>query len=463
MSDGTAAARREEGVEPAEIVPAYPWLRSPVRDDLSTTRGFVFQFPPFPCLAPTSDASVHAAVPAGMYLHVPFCPYRCSYCYYAIKATTQRPAIEAWLGTITREMQLASERPLVARHTFRTLFIGGGTPSVLEPEQLQRLVGAARQYFDLRALEEFSMEVEPSTATPALLQAASELGVNRVSIGVQSFSTELNQLNERKHSADAALEAIRLARAAGIGNINLDLICGLVGETAESWEHTIRTLLEVAPEHVTIYLFSLRPQTGSYAAVKSGRMPAPPPERVRIERYRYARRALLDAGYVQTTPNCFVREPRFEQVHQRNAWSSEPLIGFGNSAYSYLDAWVTQNTRSMTKWEEMVAGGTIPIELGHRLDAREQMVRYAVLRVKQLRIDRLDFLRRFGFDVHEVFGPELGHLSLLGLLTVSPAAVALTEDGILYADDVCRALYTERVRRLLHQNEAAGRLVPSLI
>ena len=249
------------------------------------------------------------------------------------------------------------------------------------------------------------------------------------------------------------MQAVETARHAGIDNINLDLICGLIGETQGSWQETIKTLLKVAPEHVTIYLLSLRPQTGAFNKVKENKVQHPPTESERIELYLYARQELLEHGYIQTTPNCFIREPRFEHIHQRDAWASLPLLGFGNSVYSFVDSWVTQNVREIPVYNERILNGASPIEIGHQLDARELMTRYSVLQLKKLRIVREDFEKRFGYDVTEVFGREIEHLEKLNLVSVNSSAVSLTIKGIVYADDVCRTLYTPSVRHQLANME----------
>src|SRR5207247_1281797 len=138
-----------------------------------------------------------------------------------------------------------------------------------------------------------------------------------------------------------------------------------------------------------------------------------------------------------------------------NAWSSLPLLGLGNSAYSFFDDCVTQNHRSVNVWARQLAEGRIPVAIGHRLHARDAMIRYCVLRLKQLRVDRAAFRARFGFEVTEVIGREIEALEALGLVTLDARALALTERGIVYVDDVCRALYSREVRERLARSEAA--------
>lgn len=448
-----------------DFVPEFPWLRKLTSADLSTTRGFVFQFPPFPALEPATTDLFDAKATAGLYLHIPFCPYRCSYCYYAVEINRSVSEVEQYLDAVAAEVKLVASQPTVSRHVIRTLFFGGGTPTFLNCEEITGAVGLLREAFDLSDLEEFSVESDPTRLTADIAQTLVGLGVNRLSIGVQSFSTEINLLNERKHTEDESLRAIEVARRAGINNLNLDLICGLIGETDESWDYTIDRLLEIQPEHVTIYLFSLRPQTIAWRQVNIGRVPLPPAEDQRIANYLHVRQRLLDSGYTQTTANCFVREPRFEQIHQRNAWSSLPLFGVGNSAYSFVDDCVTQNYRSLKQYSESISRGKLPVEIGHRLNARELMVRYLVLRLKQLSVNRSEFATRFGFEVTDIIGPQIEAWEELDLATLSDEKIELTERGIIYVDDLCRTIYTPNVcERLAYlEGQNSTQLVASLI
>lgn len=447
------------------VVQPFTWQEDVDKGTFSTTRGFVFQYPPFPALDQVSDELVYGPKTAGLYLHMPFCPYHCSFCYYVVQVNQSIGATERYLTTLEQELELLSRRGIIERHSFQTVFIGGGTPTYLNEKQLIGLIDKIGSRIDLSQVEEFTIESDPTTLSVEKIRTLRSLGVNRLSIGIQSFSTEINLLNERKHSEDESLRAIEMARSAGITNLNLDLICGLIGSTDDSWEADIDRLLNIGCEHVTIYLFSFRPQTTAYKLVKENRMPLPPNEPARVKSYLIARRRLLDAGYIQTTPNCFVREPQYEQIHQRNAWSSLPLIGVGVSAYSFIDNWVIQNTRSMKAYYESISKGHIPIEIGQQLNSRDIAIRYCILRLKQLRLIRTGFRERFGFDVMQVIGSQVNQLTEHGLIELDDVQLSLTERGIIYVDDVCRSLYTSETRRKLSTIESlpSSPLVKSLV
>lgn len=429
------------------------WLNDFDEKSLSTSKGFVFQFPPFPTLPAVEETVSFVQPSTGLYFHIPFCAHKCSFCYYATSITKNPKAKQEYLDALVTEMASPDAQNMAARHDIRTLYIGGGTPTTLEPMQLASLVDAIYTHFDCKRVEEFTVETTPNSLTIEKAKLLKDAGVSRLSMGVQSFSDEINRINDRAHTAEESLRAIKIARQAGIDNINVDLICGLVGETTTSWAKTIGTLLDVAPEHVTTYMFSLRPQTAAYEKIKANKLPTPPNEAKRVEFYLYAREQLLNHGYVQTAPNCYAKDARFEHIHQKNAWSSYPLIGFGNSAYSFVDNRVTQSVGDISGYIDRVNRGVSPLEIGRELNTRELMSRYAILRLKLLQIVRKDFKSRFGYDVTKVFAHELSGLEKADLLKVTSKEIKLTPKGAVYADDVCRALYTPDVRDQLAKME----------
>jgi oxygen-independent coproporphyrinogen-3 oxidase len=427
----------------------YPRALPPALDPtqgLSTQRGFVFQYPPLPALDNVAgDRFFPRSDPTGLYVHIPFCPYHCAFCYYAIlRSKNVDTHYDAYLGLLRREMELQSQALGCGYRAFQTVFFGGGTPTQIGARRLVQLIEVLGDLFDLESVTEFTVEADPTTVTDEAVALLASHGVNRISIGVQSFSDEVNALHGRRHTSAEAATACRVTQEAGIENINIDLICGLSGETEITWRHTISQLLALSPAHATIYLLSLRPQTALHRQVGHA-IPAPPDESQRIRMYDFAREQLSGRGYRQTTPNCFVRAPRFEQVHQRNAWSSLPLLGLGLSAYSYLDGRVTQNHRQAGPYEADLRAGRTPVEIALTLNAREQMIRYCVLRLKLLHISPADFRTRFGFDLLDVFAREFDWLSNMGLVRVTPTSVELSDKGMLYVDDACRAFYSDEV------------------
>jgi oxygen-independent coproporphyrinogen III oxidase len=425
-------------------IPPYPWGERLSRAHLSTERGFVFQYPPFPALDEVSDTAQPDEDPVGVYFHIPFCGYRCSYCYYAISLKDDATTMARYIGNLAKEVAWRARDGWLVKPP-DTIFVGGGTPTFLDVSSIETFLSRVVDQFDRTRVIEFTFESDPASITKEKIDLLRSGGVNRMSIGIQSFCDDINRMNERGHTRKQSLEAIDIVRAAGIANLNLDVICGLTGDDFATFQETMDLVLKIRPEHLTMYLFSFRPQTIAFSKTQTGKLPLPPPEPARVAMYRHAREQLLSAGYLQTTPNCFVAGPEFEQIHQRNAWNSHPLLGFGNSAYSFFDGTVLQNCRPVKSYNGCLEDGRCPVSLRRRLSARDLMIRYIVLRLKQLSLPLFEFRRRFGFDFYQLFDQCVDGLAALGLVEPAAEALRLTEDGILYVDDVCRAFYGEDV------------------
>src|SRR5439155_25584113 len=224
-ANGTTTADQQERLDPAaDFAPPFPWFTGVTEEHLSTKRGFVFQYPPFPAIGRGTEGVVHAPLPAGLYVHVPFCPYHCAFCYYAISLRREPEDVARYLAALELELELSSKRPVIQHHIINTVFIGGGTPTFLNERELNRLDRALQANFDLGTVTEFTVEADPTTLSLEKVYALRSLGVNRLSIGVQSFSSDINLLNDRKHTEQQSLAAIAIARQGGIANLNLDLI-----------------------------------------------------------------------------------------------------------------------------------------------------------------------------------------------------------------------------------------------
>jgi len=442
----------------------FPWLTGLTEDQLSTRRGFVFQYPPFPLWEMCdSKGFLETGDPVGLYLHVPFCHYKCSYCYYVISIGRSDDDVERYLNLLAREMDILLPRLGSAYRKITTVYVGGGTPTYLNERQIEFLIEQVHKRFDLSSLVEFTFESDPTSVTPNKLRLLRSLGVNRLSLGVQTFISELNLANGRQHTAEDALRAINDAREAGFDNLNIDLICGLLGETRETWAQSIDRLLSISPEHATIYLLSVRPKTITYRNTNRTPSQIVPDEKGRTDMYLFAQESLERNGYIQTSPNCYARELQYEQVHQANAWSCNPLLGFGVSAYSYIDGFLYQNTRNIPTYLKQINDRQPAVEKAHRLNAQEQMVRYIILRLKLLCVIRSDFQHRFGLDMLDIFGDVVERLEALGLVKVTEEQCSLTTKGIVYVDDVCRSFYTQKHSQQLSNIEVKDSLVASMV
>ncbi|MDO9631886.1 MAG: radical SAM family heme chaperone HemW, partial [Humidesulfovibrio sp.] len=267
-----------------------------------------------------------ASPTASLYIHVPFCRSKCGYCAF-FSEPLREGALDAYLLLLLDEMALWAER--LGRLTVPTVFFGGGTPSLLQPEHLARIMEAVRQHFDLAPDAEISMEANPESASPDFLRAARALGVNRLSLGVQSFRDEELALLGRPHTARQAAETLARARAAGFTNLGLDLIWGLPGQREGQWLESLRRAVELAPEHLSCYGLTLEPGTPLADAPEEQRQL--PPERELAHMYVHTGELLEDAGYMQYEISNYAHLG-LACRHNQACWEGRDYLGLGPAA-----------------------------------------------------------------------------------------------------------------------------------
>ncbi len=267
---------------------------------------------------------------AGIYIHVPFCRSRCSYCDFATGA------FEAALAETLRRRARARDRVVRldgALSEVDTVYFGGGTPSLLTPAQVARVLDAVRRRFDVDARAEVTLEMNPGTVTPERLRALRAAGVNRASFGAQTFDDrELKRLG-RTHTADDTRRTFRDLRAAGFDNISFDLIAGLPRQTLAGWERNLEEALALRPEHLSLYLLEVHEGTPLGEQIRQGRWPLPDPD-LAAEMYRLLVERARAAGYEQYEISNFCL-PGLESRHNLKYWTGAPFYGFGNSAHSF--------------------------------------------------------------------------------------------------------------------------------
>jgi len=283
---------------------------------------------------------------AGLYVHIPFCSSFCIYCDFYSEVAPER--VDAYLEALGRE---AASRKSELSVPPTTLYVGGGTPSLLSERQFSRLSEILRKNFELQAVEEFTVEANPDDITPEKLALWSSCGVNRLSIGVQSFCDAHLKWMRRRHDSAAASRAFRMAREAGFRNISLDLIFGYAGLSMREWEASVEEALSLGPEHISCYQMMLEEGTPLTLLAEAGKYSEPLQEECAAQ-YASLQRRLAEAGYVQYEISNFAL-PGFESRHNSSYWRREPYLGLGPAAHSFngarrrswndpdLEAWLT--------------------------------------------------------------------------------------------------------------------------
>lgn len=315
-----------------------------------------------------------------IYLHVPFCARRCSYCDFSIAVRGTTPSA-AFLEAMEQEWALRRYHPAWEESTeVRTVYLGGGTPSRLDASALADLVGLIRSDRPVAAGAEITLEANPENVTPALARAWAAAGVNRVSLGVQSFEPQVLSWMHRTHTADQVVPALDALREAGIDNLSLDLIYGLPAELNRAWEADLDLALEQAPRHLSLYALTLEDHTPLWHWVARGETTPPPDDRA-AEEFLVASARLDAAGFEHYEVSNAAR-PGFRAVHNAGYWRREAFLGFGPSAHSAWGRTRSWSIRDYEAWRRALAAGTDP-EIGReRLDDRQALLeaRYLGLR-----------------------------------------------------------------------------------
>lgn len=311
---------------------------------------------------------VLTAEPVGLYLHFPYCRSRCTYCdfnaYAAPEADVQAAYIEALGQDIRTE---GSKRPFYVR----SLFCGGGTPSLYGGEAIARILEASRQAFNFDPAAEVTLEANPGTVSEAQLRDFRVAGVNRLSFGVQTFKPELLKVLNRIHLPGEAEEAVRQARRAGFDNVSLDLMYGLPGQTLEDWQDTLRRALALAPEHLSIYQLTVEPGTRLEAQLRNGELQLPD-EDVTWAMDRSLRGHLREAGFRRYEISNWSRPGR-ESVHNRIYWRDEPYLGLGCGATGFVDGWRIRRLLHPHAYARALAEGRSPIASAERMGSESAL------------------------------------------------------------------------------------------
>lgn len=370
---------------------------------------------------------------AGVYIHIPFCRSRCSYCDFATGIYESRLA-ERYVGAIVKE--LARWREVEPPAEVDTIYLGGGTPSMLLPRQLEMVLAAVHARFQVIANTEVTMEMNPGNLEVETLCAFSNLGINRASFGAQTFDdSELSKLG-RSHNAAQSRQTFRDLRSAGFKNINLDLIAGLPGQTMDRWKRNIDEALELQPEHLSFYLLEVHEGTPLAEQIKQGRQPQPD-EDVAAEMYEEMLERSAQAGYVHYEISNLCR-PGFESRHNTKYWTAEPYYGFGCSAHSYdgnLRRWA--NERDVKRFVELIEADDSPVVETWNLSENERRAETVFLGLRLMKgINLSEYYNLFGVDLSASYAYEMERLTSAGLIELNGNMLRLTTKGSLLSNDV---------------------------
>lgn len=371
--------------------------------------------------------------PVGLYLHVPFCRAICSYCAFA-KGEYAAGLAERWLDATAAEIDYRSRNTWNGRPVVDTVFLGGGTPSTLTPDQWRRLGEILAAGFVFAPGVEFTSEANPESFTPETAAAMRDAGINRLSMGVQSLDPGELRMLGRIHDADRVGLAVRTAREHGFGNLNLDLMYGLPGQTVAVFRRSLLGVLDLEPEHVSAYCLGLEPGTDLERRVREGAVPGPEDDAA-ADQYRVLEEELARRGYAGYEISNFAREGR-ECRHNLRYWTRTDAIGLGPSAHALLGNHRWVNPAPLESWIRAYAPGgepPAPREVPQPLARFE----WVFLNLRLTRgIDMAAFHARWGTSFEEAYGEVAGRLVRGGMLEEASGFLRLTPRARFVSDAV---------------------------
>lgn len=370
----------------------------------------------------------------GIYIHIPFCHYKCIYCDFDSGVYPQS-LITDYLAALRLEILHAGEDDALSDLVADTIYFGGGTPSVLRGEHIEEILDTVRRCFTIREPVEITLEANPGTLTREKVRRYASAGVNRVSVGAQSFHDEELKMLGRIHTAEEIRRSVDVLREAGIENINLDVIAGLPHQTMERWQRTMDALFALHPPHVSMYLLDIHEETALADLIRKNVLPPPDEDLMAALYYAFVDRATAE-GYEHYEISNFCR-PGHHSRHNLKYWSDQPYLGLGCSAHSYDLTRRWWNLPTPTAYSAaMRTQGTARVGiLSLTPEERAREALFLGLRRRE-GINLSDFSQRYGIDVLTRYGPDLESLREYGLIEWEGEQLKLTRKGLILANEV---------------------------
>lgn len=392
---------------------------------------------------------------SGIYIHIPFCKSRCSYCDFATDVYRNNDTVERYVNALCKEIEnfelmkmlphREEEEGVICAirlpYLVDTIYLGGGTPSLLSPPQLEKILKTIQKKvllisdFDDSKSVEITLEMNPATVTLEKLRDFKSLGVNRASFGVQTFDDRALKLLARGHNANDARKTFELLRQANFDNISFDLIAGLPNQTLQNWEDNLNQALDLQPEHLSLYLLEIHESTPLAEQIRSKRQPLPD-EDLAAEMYELMLEKVADFGYQQYEISNFSKQ-NFESKHNNKYWLCEPVFAFGVSAHSFDGKKRWANQRDTNKYVSLIEEGKSPINEINPLTKKQLSAEFAFLNLRLTKgLDLNHYKSRFSIDLEAEFAEDLNRLKEAELIELSEGRLKLTHKGMVYSNEV---------------------------
>jgi oxygen-independent coproporphyrinogen III oxidase len=428
--------------------------------DVSKTPGtevgnyFVSNYPPFSQWRPELVGDALAALnepprvndPLGLYIHIPFCRKRCKFCYFKVYTDKNASEIEIYLDALIKENEIYSRSPAFQGRELRFVYFGGGTPSYVSEKQLRYLVDGLNRHVSWANAEEVTFECEPGTLQKSKLETLKEIGVTRLSLGIEHFDDQILEANGRAHLSPEIYRAYEWAREVDFPQINIDLIAGMMGETEEKWRETVRRAVELDPDSVTIYQMELPYNTIISQDILKQGASSPIADWTTKRRWlNYAFEEFLARGYeIASATIAAKKSSRF--IYTDALWHGGDMIGLGVSSFSHFGGVNFQNAHNFEEYVRILSSNELPILRAVSLTPKQRLIREMVLQLKTGWLDMTYFRNKFGVDVWEEFGSVYERLKGIELLVRDGETIRLTRRGLLEVEHYLLEFFEPELR-----------------
>ena len=409
---------------------------------------FISNYPPFSQwksdLVPLAIEALDSApdetaeTPLGLYIHIPFCRKRCKFCYFRVYTNQNAKAIEDYVVALIQELELISQRSAIGNRELLFVYFGGGTPSYLSSKQLRSLRDRMSEFITWERAEEVTFECEPGTLSLEKLETLRDIGITRVSLGVENFDDKILEENGRAHLSPEVFKAYDWIRDVGFPQVNIDLIAGMVGETDANWSRCIDKAIEMQPDNITMYQMELPFNTVYSKEMRELGVQSPVADWPTKRRWvSEAMDRLMEAGYHVSSGNEMVKNPAKDQfVYRDNVWRGCDLIATGVSSFGHFQGVHYQNLDQIEDYMQTVSRGELPINRALKPTAHQMLIRELVLLMKEGSVSLRRLSEKYEVNVREEFTTALRNQQAAGYLTVEGDEVRLTRKGLLQVDSL---------------------------
>ena len=391
-----------------------------------------------------------AQVPLGIYTHIPFCRKRCKFCYFKVYIQQNAKTIQQYVQAVDDELKRMAQLPAIRGRRVEVAYFGGGTPSYLSSRQLLQLRDRLSQSVSWETAQEVTFECEPGTLNLEKVQTLKEIGVTRVSLGVESFNDEILQNNGRAHLSPEVERAYGWIQEVGFPQVNIDLIAGMIGETDDNWHRNIDRAIELAPDNITIYQMELPFNTIISQEMKQTGAASPVADWPTKRRWvSEAFDRLMEAGYHVASGQELVRNPQTDRfIYRDHLFRGYDLLPLGVSSFGHIQGVDYQNHDDLNQYLSRIEAGESPINRAYVPPAEQKLIRQFILQMKESVVDTAALKAKFGVDPLVKFAEALENQQRAGYLTLEGTEVKLTRKGLLQVDSLLPEYFEPQYRRI---------------